>query len=123
MTPTTGVEKTSSSNTVKTEKTNIASDSSSAELLTAAGRLAARISKRESAAEKGLRYLLQGRLQVVKVDPDSGLIIARCKGDTEGRVYWLGHEPEGDPPWRCTCPAHGPCSHLYALWRVTEVGR
>ncbi len=100
-------------------KTNAESDSSSAELLTATGRMLSRRG-RENAQQKGLRMLLEGRLRVVKVDGD--LIVATCKGDSGG-LYHLGHEPGARKPWRCTCPAVGPCSHLHSLWAVVSVAR
>jgi len=74
--------------------------------------------KRENAQDKSRRLLVSGRLRVVKVD--GALIIAECRGDS-GAIYHLGHEPGARKPWRCTCPAVGPCSHLYALWAVTAV--
>ena len=79
-----------------------------------------KVTKRENAQDKSRRLLVNGRLRVVKVDGD--LIIAECRGDS-GAIYHLGHEPGARKPWRCTCPATGPCSHLYALWAVTAVGR
>ena len=74
---------------------------------------------RESAEAKARRYLLEGRLQVERVD--EGTIRARCRGG--GAVYELGFddigawEPEGC--WWCSCPAFGRCAHLVALQLVT----
>lgn len=51
---------------------------------------------------------------IKRVDPDSGLIVAECRGDS-GEVYSLGHDPTKDE-WRCTCAElKGDCSHLKAL--------
>ena len=82
--------------------------------------LVKRVTKRENAQDKSRRLLVSGRLRVVKVDGE--LIIAECRGDS-GAIYYLGHEPGARKPWRCTCPATGPCSHLFALWAVTAVER
>lgn len=66
---------------------------------------------RESAAVKGLRYLIEGRLTVLEVSRRR--ILARCKGDS-GEEYHLGF----DRGWWCDCPARGRCSHLVAFMRV-----
>jgi hypothetical protein len=75
---------------------------------------------RESADDKARRYIAEGRLEVVRLDPDRGLIHARCRGTDE--LYDLGFDP-GDMVWRCTCEAsvkfHRRCSHLRALQLVT----
>jgi uncharacterized Zn finger protein len=71
---------------------------------------------RESAANKGRRYLVEGRLHVEHVH--EGLIVASCRGDS-GATYALGYDPERRE-WRCTCPARQRCSHLVALQLVTE---
>ncbi len=78
-----------------------------------------KVTKRENAQDKSRRLLVSGRLRVVKVD--GGLIVAECRGDS-GAIYHLGHEPGSRKPWRCTCPAVGPCSHLYSLWAVVSLG-
>lgn len=70
---------------------------------------------REDAATKGRRMLAEGRLTVERLTP-SGLIVARCRGDS-GAVYALGFDPDGSE-WRCTCPSRGRCSHLRALQLV-----
>jgi uncharacterized Zn finger protein len=70
---------------------------------------------RESAAMKGRRYLIEGRLTVERVERD--LVIASCKGDS-GEVYRLGYDPEARQ-WRCTCPALRRCSHLVGLQLIT----
>ena len=68
---------------------------------------------RENARAKGVRYLGEGRLTVVYVDPER--IRAECRG--AGAVYRLRWtEREG---WACTCPSRGRCSHLWALLNVT----
>lgn len=71
---------------------------------------------RESAADKGRRLLVEGRLIIVRVD-STGYIHAQCRGDS-GEVYDLGFDPE-NTQWRCTCKARGTCSHLVALQLVT----
>lgn len=57
---------------------------------------------------------------VERVDPETRLVVARCRGDT-GQVYDLGRDPtKGE--WRCTCEARGDnCSHLRALKLVVSV--
>lgn len=67
---------------------------------------------RESAQAKGLRYLAEHRLTVLRVDAER--VEAECRG---GRaLYRLGWQ---DGTWRCNCPALGTCSHLHALMAVT----
>lgn len=73
----------------------------------------------ESAANKALRLLQEGRLMVTKVDPDRRLVVARCRGDG-GAVYDLGHDPATNS-WRCTCEARSECSHLKALKLVVVI--
>ena len=51
---------------------------------------------------------------VKRVDPEKGLIVAQCRGDS-GEVYDLGYDPI-KKEWRCTCAElKGNCSHLQAL--------
>ena len=66
---------------------------------------------RESAEEKGRRYLVEGRLVVEAVDEHR--IVASCRG--AGEIWQLGYEPGG---WYCSCPMVGRCSHLHALMSV-----
>jgi uncharacterized Zn finger protein len=72
---------------------------------------------RENAELKCRRYLVEGRLEVQRVQDDE--IVARCLGD-EGDVYlvrWDGQRRS----WRCSCPAYGPrCAHVLALARVVR---
>lgn len=68
---------------------------------------------RESKADKGLRYIKEGRLTVTRVDGD--VVRAECRGGS-GEVYTLGYE---NGHWNCSCLARVDCSHLSALWRVT----
>jgi uncharacterized Zn finger protein len=72
---------------------------------------------REAAEAKGRRYLLEGRLEVQRVEHD--VVIARCLGD-EGDLYeirWDGDRRS----WKCSCPAYGPrCAHVLALARVVR---
>jgi hypothetical protein len=68
---------------------------------------------RENADTKGARYLSEGRLRVLNVDEDDGVVMAECRGD--GAIYSLGRDERG---WFCGCPARGRCCHLKALGRV-----
>jgi hypothetical protein len=71
---------------------------------------------RENAVTKGLRYLSEARLQILRVD--GRVIAATCRGDG-GEVYQLGYERAR---WWCSCPARGMrCAHLTALMRVVAV--
>lgn len=54
-------------------------------------------------------------MTIEKVDPDTGWVIAKCRG-TEGE-YALGYDPTVKQ-FRCTCPARGACAHIYALRSV-----
>lgn len=74
----------------------------------------------ENAAAKSLRLLTEGRLMVERVDPGTGLVVARVRGDS-GEVYYLGHDPRNGE-WRCSCAEmKGRCSHLRALQLVVVV--
>ena len=117
MNPPKSTTDTKSGSTISTPITSESCETN-VEVLSAGEMLAKRVTKRENAKDKGRRLLVTGRLRVVKVD--GALIIAECRGDS-GAIYHLGHEPEARKPWRCTCPAVGPCSHLSALWAVTAV--
>jgi hypothetical protein len=76
----------------------------------------------ETAAEKALRLLTEGRLMVRVVNPAERFVVARCRGDS-GQVYDLGYDPRKNE-WRCTCDElKGNCSHLRALKLVVEVPR
>lgn len=79
-------------------------------------------SRANTAERKAMRHLLEGRLEVVKLDPEQGLIHARLRS-TSGKVYDLGYDPRpGQRRWRCTCEEmRGDCSHLKALQFVTTV--
>lgn len=75
---------------------------------------------RESAADKGRRLLVEGRLTVEQAGPALTRfpIQATCRGDS-GEVYRLGYDAVRDQ-WRCTCvEMKGKCSHLVALQLVT----
>ena len=75
---------------------------------------------RESAADKALRLLTEGRLMVREVNADTGWVYAQCRGDS-GELYNLGHDPAQDQ-WRCTCDElKGNCSHLRALKLVVVI--
>ncbi len=68
---------------------------------------------RESAREKGLRYLAEGRLVIQEVSPS--IVRATCRGT--GSTYRLGFDEAIG--WWCTCPARTRCAHLWALETVT----
>lgn len=70
---------------------------------------------RESAEEKGRRYILEGRLNVFSVR--EGFVVATCLG-ADGDLYRLGGGPD-EKRW-CTCPAKGRCAHLVALGLVVR---
>jgi hypothetical protein len=74
-----------------------------------------------SAEEKGKKYLTEGRLQVERVDPARGIIVAVCRGSDQS--YFLGYDPKKNE-WRCTCEASSNfgrrCSHLHALQLVVQ---
>lgn len=67
---------------------------------------------RENARAKGVRYLAEHRLTVLRVDRER--VEAECRGG--GAVYLLGWR---NGEWSCGCPAKTTCSHLYALRAVT----
>ena len=65
---------------------------------------------RESAASKGRRYLVEGRLCLTHLDQDD--VSAWCRGDS-GEIYDVGHDfCRG---WFCSCAARGDCAHLGRL--------
>jgi hypothetical protein len=68
---------------------------------------------RESLREKALRYIADGRLQVVWVDRER--VEAHVRSDT---THTVGYQRGG---WRCDCEAHRygqRCSHLAAVQLV-----
>jgi hypothetical protein len=71
---------------------------------------------RESAATKGRRYLIEGRLNVERVGDQ--VIVASYRGDL-GDVYSLGYDPVRRE-WGCSCPALRRCSHLVVLQLVAR---
>lgn len=74
---------------------------------------------RESSDEKGRRYLIEGRLEIVYVKPSVPEIRALCRGDS-AEVYRLGWSPQIE--WWCGCPVKtANCSHLAALKLVVTV--
>lgn len=69
---------------------------------------------RESAADKGRRYLCEGGLTVLEVAGDA--VRASCRGD--GELYEVGHDLRQG--WFCSCAARSDqCAHLVALRLVT----
>ncbi len=67
---------------------------------------------REDAQSKGRRYVLEGRVQVYRVD--DRVVRATVRG--QGEVYRCGFDP-GDG-WWCACPARTRCCHLVSLQLV-----
>ena len=72
---------------------------------------------RENAAQKGRRYLCEGRLVVRAFDEAAGTVRADVRG--AGAVYAVRRTR--DSGWRCTCPARGTCAHLTALQLVVAL--
>jgi hypothetical protein len=72
---------------------------------------------RESAHDKGRRYLTEGRLTIRQFSREHG-VIAMVRGD--GLAYRAEWSP--DWGWSCNCPARtDQCAHLVALRLVTVV--
>lgn len=70
---------------------------------------------RESAHDKGRRYLIEGRLTVRQVDRAG--VVAFVRGDS-GLIYRAEWHP--DLGWSCNCPARSDrCAHLVGLRLVT----
>jgi len=68
---------------------------------------------RETATEKGRRYLSEGR--VIVSDVRLNRVSAAVRGN--GTVYQTGFS---DGEWHCSCPTPTDrCSHLYAVRKVT----
>ena len=73
---------------------------------------------RESAHDKGRRYLVEGRLTIRQFNRTSG-VIAMVRGDS-GLMYRAEWQPEMG--WSCNCLARtDQCAHLVALRLVTVV--
>lgn len=73
---------------------------------------------RETAADKALRILHEGRVIVIEVDPAKRVVRATVRG--EGHLYRAAHTPAVG--WHCSCLARSDgCSHLRALRRVVAV--
>ncbi|MCU1614707.1 MAG: hypothetical protein JWO98_2247 [Frankiales bacterium] len=74
---------------------------------------------RESAHDKGRRYLVEGRLTIRQFNRQHG-VIAMVRGDN-ALVYRAEWQP--DLGWSCNCPARSDqCAHLVALRLITVVG-
>jgi uncharacterized Zn finger protein len=71
---------------------------------------------RESAEQKGRRYLTEGRLRVHAIT-DRGTVIASCRGG--GQTYFCGWDA-AKREWRCACEARTRCAHLVALQLVID---
>ncbi len=73
---------------------------------------------RESAHDKGRRYLVEGRLTIRAYSRTAG-VVALVRGDS-GLVYRAEWSP--DLGWSCNCLARSDaCAHLVALRLVTIV--
>lgn len=70
---------------------------------------------RESAFNKGRRYLVEGRVVIQTVLRSH--VVAAVRGD--GAVNTVSHDTYRG--WRCTCPAVGPCSHRIAVGLVVAL--
>jgi uncharacterized Zn finger protein len=71
---------------------------------------------RESAHNKGRRYLTEGRLTIRTATRELG-VVAIVRGDS-GELYRTAWAPALG--WSCTCPARTDrCAHLVALRLVT----
>ncbi|MEO8694807.1 MAG: SWIM zinc finger family protein [Acidimicrobiales bacterium] len=60
---------------------------------------------------KALAYLAEGRVTVISITPTT--VTANVKG--AGEIYIVTAGADG---WRCTCPAKGPCCHIWATQLV-----
>jgi uncharacterized Zn finger protein len=67
---------------------------------------------RENVTAKAVRILTEGRISVIRVDPDG--VLALVRGDTAA-IYTVTFN---GTRWDCTCPALGRCSHAFAVQRV-----
>lgn len=73
---------------------------------------------RESAHDKGRRYLAEGRLTVRHVSHSGAVAFVRGDSALTYRAEW-----SPDLGWLCNCPARtDACAHLVALRLVTVVG-
>jgi len=69
---------------------------------------------RESAPDKALRYLTEGRVVIRRITPRT--VMAQVRGD--GEMYTVAGDPAG---WSCTCPARGRCCHQLAVGLVVDL--
>lgn len=74
------------------------------------------MAQRENAETKARRYLVEGRVQMVRVTPSTAL--ANVRGD--GAVFSVTAAPSR---WTCNCPAVGRCAHQLAVGLVVAIGR
>lgn len=70
---------------------------------------------RESAAVKGRRLLVEGRVRVVYAAEDDGVVHAEVRGDS-ARIYVVNFDSDG---WTCDCATYGVCSHIRAVMLIT----
>lgn len=73
-----------------------------------------RVGSTENYRAKGLRYLVSGRVSIVRVDERG--ILAYVRGD--GHRWTVLHEYGA---WSCDCPARSACAHLHAVRQVVAV--
>jgi hypothetical protein len=70
---------------------------------------------REDAHAKSERYLVQGRVRIMRCDEDAGFLAAEVRSDA-AKIYVVAFD-EG--AWSCSCSAFSQrCAHLLAVQRV-----
>jgi hypothetical protein len=65
---------------------------------------------RETIQEKSLRYIAEGRLRVLEVNPDARTATIECKGSRERPYTQRFYQGV----WACNCEARVECAHLTA---------
>jgi uncharacterized Zn finger protein len=73
------------------------------------------MASRETAAAKAQRYLVEGRVILVRVTESTAL--AKVRGS--GQIWTVTASPA---EWSCSCPARFRCSHKLAVGLVTAIG-
>lgn len=69
---------------------------------------------RENVMAKAQRYLIEGRVRILRCNDDEGTILADVRGT--GAIYTT--ECDGER-WRCTCSARSECCHIISLKYIT----
>lgn len=70
---------------------------------------------RENTALKARRLLAEGRVRLLHIEEENGIVTAEVRGDS-GRMYVVSHQPGYD--WACDCQTRGRCSHITSLMLV-----